>query len=77
MSIRLRLRFDGKVFVPFERVQLDKNQIVNAEISVPDEQGKGGEAWRSALDDLKSRGISGVCLPANALRRDAIYPDRV
>lgn len=76
MSIRIRLRFDGKVFVPFERVQLNKNQVVNAEISVPDEPESGEAAWRAALDDLVSRGVQGVSLPADALRRDSIYSDQ-
>lgn len=77
MSIRVRLTYDGKVFIPVGRVRVPKGQLLEAEITVPEPMVLSGEEWQVAFRRLAAKGVSGSNIPDEALRRENLYPDRI
>lgn len=76
MKVAIRARFDGKVFVPEEPVDLAEGEEVWV-FAVPQATGKrvSKEEALTALERFVSRGVAGVNLPDEALRRENIYED--
>lgn len=77
MSIRVRLTYDGKVFIPLGKVKVPKGQPLEAEITVPENPVLKGEAWQAAFERLGAMGKSGANIPDESLRRESLYPDRI
>jgi hypothetical protein len=81
MTIAVRARFDGKVFVPDEPVDLpvgSSGVFLSSSEELPDQE--YWEATREealdALQRLVKRGVKGVNIPDDALRRENLYEDR-
>jgi hypothetical protein len=77
MSVMIRARFDGKVLVPEEPIDLPQNQTLELEWkpqSPPPTKLSQAE-WEAAFERLLSRAVHGVNLPAEALRRESIYAE--
>lgn len=77
MSIRVRLTYDGKVFIPVGKVKVPKGQLLDAEITVPEPRVLTGEEWQAAFKRLAARGVMGANIPNEALQRENLYPDRI
>ena len=74
MSVTIRAHFDGKVIVPDEPVDLPINEPLEFDLRetpkcLPWDPSKADEAWRR----FKSRRISGLRIPDEALRRENLY----
>ena len=78
MSMVIRMHFDGKVFIPDEPVDLPINEPLEFDLRqapkcLPWDPSKAEEAWQR----FKSRRMSGLRIPDEALRRENLYdPDR-
>jgi len=78
MSIVIRAHFDGKVIVPDEPVDLPVNEPLDFEYKpvepdvLPWDPEQAAEAWKR----LRSRRVSGLRIPDEALRRENLYEDR-
>jgi len=78
MSVTIQAHFDGKVIVPDEPVRLPVDRPLKLWLGEPDARPAPTlDEWQQALDSLMARGVHGVNLPDEALRREAIYGDRV
>lgn len=76
MKVAIRARFDGKVFVPEEPVDLAEGEEVWVLTQPRAADGRMTEEDAlTALERFVSRGVSGVNLPDEALRRESIYED--
>jgi hypothetical protein len=79
MSITIRAHYDGKAIVPDEPVDLPVGQQLEAEVKVlpaeaePGDAAEAREAWRRFV----SRGLHGVNIPDEALRRENMYEERL
>ena len=78
MTIRVRAHFDGRVFVPDERVDLPVNQIVTveAETRAPHAGASDIQERNEALLEFLASPSNGNGLPDQALERESIYEDR-
>jgi len=77
MSVVIRMRFDGKVFVPEEPVDVPVNEPLDFELK----QAAGPAPWdaekaRQAIKWLAEHAIPGLNIPDDALRRENMYEDR-
>ncbi|MEJ5252252.1 MAG: antitoxin family protein [Chthonomonadetes bacterium] len=86
MKVAIRARFDGEVFVPEEPVDLAEGERVLIQVLSPvpfagkavtpeEVEAVLAELRMTALERFVSRGVSGVNLPDEALRRESIYED--
>ncbi len=77
MKALIRARFDGKVFIPEEPVDLAEGQTVTLILleEVPRAQGRSVEERLAAFDRFTQRGVRGVILPPEALSRASIYEE--
>jgi hypothetical protein len=74
----VRVRFDGKVFVPEEPVDLPVGtQGIFLVATEPEQLQSYWERTREdalrALQNLVQRGVHGACIPDQALRRENLY----
>ncbi|HSI73603.1 MAG TPA: hypothetical protein VK934_10550 [Fimbriimonas sp.] len=71
----VRLRFDGKVFVPETPVRLRVDEVVLLEIdaSRPDAQ---PELFDRVMDLFRKHGVRNVDLTDESLSRDSFYENR-
>lgn len=79
MKTLIRARYDGKVLIPDESLDLEEGQNVTVLIVEPsqDVNTLSVEERIAALRRIVERGARGVNLPDEALRRENIYEDRV
>jgi hypothetical protein len=77
MSMTIRARFDGKVIIPDEPVELPVGQPLQIEVSAASAEYSAltPEERRAALDRLIARAIPGLSIPDEALRRENLYAD--
>ena len=77
MSVVIRVRFDGKVFIPEEPVDLPVNEPLEFELIQGTEEPKWDpEKAKAALRRVVAR-AKPVGIPLEALRRENLYdPDR-
>lgn len=81
MPITVRVRFDGKVFVPEEPVDLPPGtQGIFLAATEPVDTPHYWELTRDealqALQRLIQRGVKGANIPNDALRRENLYEER-
>lgn len=73
----IRAHYDGKAIVPDEPVDIPVNQPLHVELRVvsddSDEPASPDDVWQQLL----SRRIKGVVIPADRLKREDLYEDRV
>lgn len=74
MGIPIRMRFDGKVFIPEEPVDLPLNEPLDFEY-IPPESKWDPERAKIALRRLLSKAVD-ANIPLEALRRESMYEDR-
>jgi hypothetical protein len=75
MSVVIRMRFDGKVFIPEDPVDVPLNEPLDFEYKPPEPKWDPEKA-KEAVKWLTSRAISGLNIPDEALRRENLYEDR-
>jgi hypothetical protein len=75
MSIVIRMRFDGKVFIPEEPVDMPLNEPLDFEYKPPEPKLAPEEIAkrRAAIKRLASMAIPGLVLSDFALSRESIY----
>lgn len=77
MAIRVRVHYDGKTIVPEEPIDVPVDQTFEADLYVePGKPEDDFERRRAALHRVASRGVRGVSIPLEALRRENLYEDR-
>jgi hypothetical protein len=76
MGMTVRLRYDGKVFVPETPVDLRENDVVEVSFT-PHRHTKTQAEREAAIDRLEKHGVHGVNLPDEALSRESIYEDGI
>lgn len=79
MKSAIRARFDGKVFVPEEPVDLAEGERVLIQILSPvpsSSKAVTHEEIEAALEALRATAVSGANIPDEALRRENLYQDR-
>ena len=75
MSMVIRMRFDGKVFIPEGPVDMPVNEPLDFEYKppeprlAPEEIARRRAAWKRA----GSRAVKGASIPLEALRRENMY----
>jgi predicted DNA-binding antitoxin AbrB/MazE fold protein len=79
MKTLIRARYDGRVLVPEEPLDLQAGQTVTMMLlePLPKAEELSVEERLEALRRFVERGVRGVNLPDEALRRENIYEDRV
>jgi len=79
MKTLIRARYDGRVLVPEEPLDLQAGQTVTMMLlePLPKAEELSVEERLEALRRIVQRGARGVNLPDEALRRENIYEDRV
>ncbi|MCS6831234.1 MAG: antitoxin family protein [Armatimonadota bacterium] len=78
MKTLIHARYDGKVLIPEEPLQLEEGQIVRLEIIAPACQSEASlsrERRRQALRQLVATAVEGASIPDEALRRENLYED--
>ncbi len=78
MKTLVHARFDGKVLIPEEPLQLEEGQTVLLQITTPashSEAGLSRERRRKALKQLVATAVEGANIPDEALRRENLYED--
>jgi hypothetical protein len=77
MTTTIQARFDGRVLVPEEPIDLPVNQILTLDVRQPRfvRVLPSLDQRRMAHQQLVMDAVSGVNLPDSALRRDSIYED--
>lgn len=78
MKMLIHARYDGKVLVPEEPLQLEEGQTVLLEITAPAGQSEASlsrERRRRALKQLVATAVEGANIPDEALRRANLYED--
>jgi len=77
MSVVIRMRFDGKVFVPEEPVDVPINEPFDFEMKqVPERLQWDPKKAKRAVKWLTAHAISGLSISDEALRRENMYEDR-
>ncbi len=74
MSMVIRMRFDGKVFIPEEPVDLPVDEPLEFEFK-PREPEWDPERAKAVLRRLVSKAVD-ASIPLEALRRENLYEDR-
>ena len=76
MTITIRAHFDGAVIVPDEPVDLPPGESLVVEVR-PIRSGDRelAQKQREAMEELFSRPIYGLTIPAEALSRESIYAE--
>lgn len=79
MKTLIHARYDGKVLIPEEPLELEEGQRVAIFLMELPLQANNAskEKRRAALRRIVERGVHGVNLPDEALRRENIYEDRI
>lgn len=79
MKTLIHARYDGKVLIPEEPLELREGQRVAIFlIELPPQAEKlSREQRKAALRQIVERAVHGVNIPDEALRRENIYEDRV
>mgnify|MGYP001770762413 CR=1 FL=1 len=77
MKTAIRARFDGKVFVPEEPVDLPEGERVwvLTPSGATDTSQRPKEEAIAALERMVSRGVTAINLPDEALRRENLHED--
>jgi len=77
MKTLIRARYDGKVLVPEEPLDLQAGQEVLLDIRLEGAQGtaKSKQERLRALQELIDTAIPGLDIPDAALRRENLYED--
>ncbi|MCW5935100.1 MAG: hypothetical protein KIT45_12515 [Fimbriimonadia bacterium] len=76
MTVMIRARFDGKVFVPDEPVDIP---VGASGVFLMSQEEQNPTTYRKSLDALQRlirRGVKGANIPDEALRRENLYDDR-
>lgn len=74
MPVTIQAHFDGKVIVPDEPVKLPINQGFRLTMDLGEREDKVSDAeWHEALERLMARGVHGLNIPDEALRRENLY----
>lgn len=79
MKTAIRARYDGKVFVPDEPVDLPEGEEVLIQVLAPVRSSLGSrtpEQVEQVLDELRATAVRGVNIPEDALRRENLYHNR-
>lgn len=71
MVRRIQAHFDGRVIVPDEPLDLPAGTAVAVELAVEETTAQAEK--RAALTRLLGRGLGGLNIPDEALRREAMY----
>ena len=74
MSVVIRMRFDGKVFIPEDPVDVPLNEPLDFEYNPPEPKWDPERA-KTALRRLVSKAVD-ANIPLEALRRENLYEDR-
>lgn len=72
----IRARFDGKVFVPDEPVDIP---VGASGVFLMNQEEQNARTYKESLDALHRlirRGVKGANIPDEALRRENLYDDR-
>lgn len=71
----IRARYDGKVIIPEEPVEIPVNQSFHVQLVLPDPDvpAISIEDRRAALERFLANPIHGLNLPESALTRESIY----
>jgi hypothetical protein len=82
MSLTIRAHFDGKVIVPDEPVDLPVDQPLEVELKPVPAEGESAHNALSIEERLRrlraaSGRLSGPSIPAEALRRENLYEERL
>ncbi len=79
MSITIHAHFDGAVIVPDEPVELPIGERIEIEIRQmnPEASDLDLAARKAALQELISRGVKGLNISDESLRRENLYEDRL
>ena len=78
MSVKIRAHYDGKTFVPDEPVDLEIGEEI--QIMLKSRSVKPAptiEKRLAAWERFTARGVRGANIPAEALRRENMYEDRL
>lgn len=77
MKTLIHARYDGKVLIPEEPLQLEEGQRVTVLLLEPSPKAENlsVEERIAALRRFVEGGVRGVNLPDEALRRETIYED--
>ena len=77
MKTLIHARYDGKVLIPEEPLELEEGQRVTMLLvePVPKAEELSVEERIAALKRFVEGGVRGVNLPPEALRRESIYED--
>ncbi len=77
MKTLIHARYNGKVLVPEEPLELEEGQRVTMLLVDPTQQTEGlsVEEKIAALKQFVEGGVHGVNLPLEALSRESIYED--
>ncbi len=77
MTTTIQAKFDGRVLVPEEPIDLPVNEILTLDVRQPRfvRAMPSMELRRNAHQQLAVDAVSGVNLPDSALQRDGIYED--
>ncbi len=77
MAIRIRAHYDGKTIVPDEPIDVPVDQTFEADLYLESKEHENDfERRRAALHRIAARGVRGVSIPLEALRRENLYEDR-
>lgn len=79
MKAAIRARFDGKVFVPEEPVDLPEGERVLIQVVAPSHslhRAETPEQLEQLLDELRATAVPKVNIPDEVLRREHLYEDR-
>lgn len=74
MAVIIRARYDGKVFIPEESVDLPSEEA-GILLFVPEQVEQNVQAQESALQRLLATGSDAPAIPSELLRREALYED--
>jgi hypothetical protein len=79
MSVTIRAHYDGKVLVLDEPVDLPVNEPLELEWHAGGQEPPVSHATRvkQMLEALRSRPLHGLSIPAEALRRENMYEERL
>ena len=77
MSVVIRMRFDGKVFIPEDPVDVPLNEPLDFEYKPQSAEAEHRKRADEAWERLKSRKVRGSSIPLEALRRENLYEDRL
>lgn len=69
MTLTVRARYDGRVLIPEEPLNLPTGQMLEIEVRLPDTHAPDEH---TAWEQLKATAVRGLNLPDEALRREKV-----